>query len=178
MEIQEKWDKKSKLDLTLRAVKNYLDNRANKGCIFFSDHCTIYNKRPLICRLYGIIPQSSWDHRWKALKERHGDKFEAKNQCDLVSLKSGKSITEDDENKWFAYTRTAEERIGVTQETIKKHDLGGGSYRTFHDHLLIELFDDRFLNMLTKARLSNPSESDVADVLNSVKDSMNSDETI
>ena len=84
-EIQDNWSKKDRSELMLRAVRNYLDNSLSKGCIFYDDECKVYDKRPLMCRLYGVIPKESWDNRWEALKERQGDKFEARSQCPLVT---------------------------------------------------------------------------------------------
>jgi hypothetical protein len=41
------------------------------------------------------------------------------------------------------------------------HDLPTGSYRTFHDHALLELFNDNFLGRLAKIRAGKPSEENI-----------------
>ena len=158
MDVQA-WAEEKRTELILRAVRNYLDGSINKPCIHYDNGCQVYDKRPLICRLYGIIPEKRFQERWEILKERQGDRFETNPQCTLVS--SEKKITQEDEDKWFAWTRKAESRILVNPDAIAAHDLPGGSYRTFHDHLLIELFPPAFLEYLTKVRMTNPTQADI-----------------
>lgn len=159
-EVQQ-WGKWQKARVIIAAITNYLSNNKDKGCVFYDDECTIYNDRPLACRMYGVIPKESWNKRWDALKERDGDNFCAKQQCNLVSTVDGKEITPEQENKWFVHTAKAERRIGVPLQAIQLHDEAGGSYRTFHDHILMELFPASSLNMLTQVKLSNPSSEDI-----------------
>ncbi len=155
----QKWDQEKRQKLILRAVRNYLDPGTEKGCIFFDSGCRVYETRTFVCRMYGVIPKENWDKRWEKLKKEMGDAFHAEPQCTLVSAE--KEITPEDEDKWFAHTRKCEKRIGVNPAAIALHDIAGGSYRTFHDHLLIELFPPDFLEMLTRSRLSNPSKEDI-----------------
>lgn len=164
-EVQ-KWSKSRRAQLVLRAIRNYLSNSLSKPCIFFDNGCTCYKERPLACYFYGVWHKTSWDKRWKALKTRQKDKFEAKPQCNLVKISQEgydgtDGINPEDEKKWFHQVFQCEARIGVKVQELALHDEPGGSYRTFHDHLLIELFQPSFLEMLTKARLSNPSTEDI-----------------
>jgi Fe-S-cluster containining protein len=159
--IGDNWDEEKKTEVVLRAVRNYLDNSLSKGCVFYDNECTIYSDRPFACRMYGVISKENWDKRWETLKNRQGDQFEARPQCDLVT--SEEEITPEMEAKWFLHTRKSEERIGIAPEIINRHDLGGGSYRTFHDHLLLEFFGENLLSALTQARMtdSTPEEIDL-----------------
>lgn len=168
----QEWDQRKKTDLILRAIRNYLTTNINKGCIFFHGGCQTYTTRPFACRQYGVIPKENWDKRWAKLKEQMGEAFDAKPQCNLVSTVSGKGVTPDEEDKWFSHTRKCEERIGTNPAAIALHDIAGGSYRTFHDHLLIELFPPQFLEMLTKSRLSNPSKEDIDSTLEELRKSL------
>lgn len=157
--IGDNWSNDKKTEVILRAVKNYLDNSLSKGCVFYDNKCTIYTCRPFNCRRYGVIPKESWDKRWETLKKRQGDSFEARPQCTLVS--SEIEITPEMEEKWFLHTRKSEERIGIAPEIINRHDLGGGSYRTFHDHLLLEFFGEDLLSVLTQAKMTNSTEEEI-----------------
>jgi Fe-S-cluster containining protein len=123
-ETVEKWDRAKRKELILRALRNYLDNSLNKGCIFYDKGCQVYAERPFGCRMYGVIPKENWDKRWELLKERQGDTFEAKPQCPLVT--ADKQISPENEDRWFLNTRQCEDRIGVTREVIDLHDLAGG----------------------------------------------------
>ncbi len=159
------WNKQKKKALFLRAVRNYLNNKLNKGCIFYDNGCTIYSERPFVCRQYGVIPEENWNSRWEKLKEEQGDQFDAQPQCDLVTAE--RDIPAALEDRWFAHIQKCEERIGISK--TKMHDRDGGTYRTFHDHLLLEEMDERFLEFLTKIRLSNPSEEDIELAINQLE---------
>lgn len=159
-EVQDHWSKKKRLDLVLRAIDNYLNSDLHKGCIFYDKGCTVYKQRPFNCRMYGVLPDEVFQKRLDALKERDGDDADMRPQCDLVSCAGNKTMTEEDEQNGFDHIVKCERRIGVHESVISHHDTAGGSYRTFHDHLLKELFQENFLIKLTEIRLSNPSEED------------------
>lgn len=164
-EVQ-KWSKCRRAELVLRAIRNYLSNSLSKGCIFYWDGCACYKERPYMCRMYGVIHKSSWDKRWQELKERQKEKFVAEEQCPLVSIdqegyNGAEGIKQSDEDGWFKEIFQCEVRIGVSPRELALHDNPGGPYRTFHDHLLIELFEPNFLQTLTKTRLANPSPEDI-----------------
>ena len=167
-EVQ-KWPKHKKRDLMVRAIINYLDTSPQKGCVFWGEECMVYDNRPFACRMYGVIPQESWDKRVASLREREGEDFPIRPQCDKVV--SENPITEEDENKWFEHTRKCEVMLGVDKQCIDLHDIPGGSYRTFHDHLLLEILEPQALNRLTEVKLSKPSREDIesfAEVLTGV----------
>jgi len=164
-EVQ-KWPKHKKRDLMVRAITNYLDTSPQKGCVFWNEECMVYENRPFACRMYGVIPQESWDKRVASLREREGEDFPIRPQCDKVVAE--KPITEEDENKWFEHTRKCEVMLGVDKQCIDLHDIPGG---TFHDHLLLEILEPQALNRLTEVKLSKPSREDIesfAEVLTGV----------
>lgn len=170
-DIGDNWTEERKIEFMLRAVRNYLDNSLSKGCIFYDSECTIYNARPFSCRMYGVIPQDNWDKRWEALKKRQGDDFEAKPQCPLVS--ASKKITSVMEDKWFEHIRRTEKRIGITPETVDLHDLSGGSYRTFHDHFLLEFFGEQLMGFLTDARMTNSTQEEIDLLIEELRKQLN-----
>jgi Fe-S-cluster containining protein len=161
----EKWDKDKRAEIVIRSIRNHLITELDKGCIFWKDHCLVYDNRPFACRMYAVIPQESWDSRLANLKGRYGKDYETRPQCDLVSTKDEKPITKDQEDKWFKHTIRCESRIGVPKGIIKAHDDPQGCYRTFHDHVLLELFDEGFLTQLSELRLQNPSLERIEDFL-------------
>lgn len=162
-----------KIDIIVRAVKNYLRNSLTKTCIFFdktSCKCMCHTARPLACRMYGIVPPNSWRSRVKSVKEnalkvRPRDKkdlHKVLEQCDIVRTSEGhKHLNEKKEDALFARTKEAEKVFGVTEEAIKKHDDFGGSYRAMHDHLMLTVFPTEFLSQLSDYRMNDPSEEDI-----------------
>lgn len=161
-DVEKKWNKKDKLDLILRAIKNHItDNQ--KGCPFYNIGCSIYEKRFLQCRMYGIIPRKSWKKRVKNLKSIYGKDYKATPQCNLV--KSDIYVDEKKENTWFEFSRICESKIGVSNKTIQEHDSEKGSYRAIHDHILMYCFSEDMLTSLSSIRLSKPTEKDIEDFL-------------
>jgi len=154
----QKWSKQRRIDIFVRAIENYLFMGQSKGCIFWKDGCQVYEDRPFYCRLYGVIPEESFSQRVESIKEREED-FEFRPQCPLV--KSDKPITVEDEDTWFEHINKCEQQLGVPDQFIKLHDIPGGCYRTFHDHLLLEILEPSTMNILTGAKLSNPSKGDI-----------------
>ena len=75
-----------------------------------------------------------------------------KDQCDLISVCDEKDVTKEDTDKWFKYLVKIEESIGIPSD--KTHDGIGGSYRTFHDHLLLYLIPDEIMFQLQGLRLT------------------------
>lgn len=151
----QKWSKEKKTKVIVKSIKNHLIGDLNKGCVFWDNQCSAYDNRPLACRLYAVIPEEGWDARVKTLKSRYGEDLKIRPQCNLVTPE--KPITKQDEDKWFNHTSKCESRIGVSQQVINAHDDPNGSYRTFHDHILMELFEEDFLTQLSTLRLTNPS---------------------
>ncbi len=173
-EVQNKWKKSRRRELIFRAIMNYLRNDLKKGCIFYQDGCLIHSRRPLSCHMYAVTPKEVWKERIDQLKERYGEDFPVQDQCDLVTTEDGREyVSSKDDDKWFDHVRKCEKRLGVTPDVLRKHDLPGGSYRTFHDHLLIELFPLESLEALTKYRLTNPTEDDIEHVVDEIIDRMN-----
>lgn len=160
--VQNAWSKKKRIELFIRAISNYLSRESEKGCIFLVDgQCTCYKERPLYCRLYGVIPEISWRSKVETAKKLN-PKFVDRPQCNLVRFVNEKDlITEEMENKWFARIQKLEKRIGIKNKTIQLHDLPGGSYRTFHDHIMLEFPDVKTMNTLTKIKMTNPSKEDI-----------------
>lgn len=170
-EVGDNWTHEDKAEIILAAIRNYVKNSLNKGCIFYQGGCTVYDKRPFACRMYGVVPKQSWKKRWEALKERQQENFSAKPQCSLVSAEE--EITEEMEEKWFEHTKKCEKRVGIAHDVVVRHDLAGGSYRTFHDHIMLEFFPPNILAALSEARLTNPSDEDIEALIKELRKQLN-----
>ena len=139
-----------------KSVTNYINNKPVKGCIFW-DHetffCKIHQHRPLSCRLYGITPDEEFEKRRAALIEQYKNILDAsfEPQCSLVSTVDDIKITEQDTDKWWNQLCNIEEAIGVPRSII--NDKIGGSYRTYHDHILLYIMPDSIMEELQKVRL-------------------------
>jgi len=168
--IKNTWSRNKKQGLIIRAIKNYLRNDLNKGCVFYDNECTVHYRRPFSCRMYCMTPQESWDARWQELEKMCDiSQFveRSRTQCDKAV--TSQRVTVEDETRWFEHTKTCESRIGVPENIINKHDAAEGSYRTFHDHILINQFDIPFLNSLTQVRMTNPTMEEIEEFAHEIE---------
>ncbi len=126
------------------------------------EDCRLITFSTLACRMYGVIPQESWDRRWENLKSILGNEFDFRQQCNLVkTLHDSEKIDLEIENDFFSRVRNVEKVIGVSEFVINAHDSEIGSYRNFHDHLLLEIFDMNTLEILTATKLTKPNDEEI-----------------
>ena len=72
-------------------------------------------------------------------------------QCNLVKTEHNKKVNIKDTGHWWRCLNEIEQGLGVKKKEI--NDGPGGSYRTYHDHLLIQLLPENILEQLTQVRL-------------------------
>ena len=130
------WSRKKRVDLIERALRGYLSRDFNQACIFYDGGCTIYETRPFACRMFGVIPKETWDEGVAKFLVDH-PKVIARPQCDLVRQKT--PVTASQHRKWSDHIRNCELQSGRSEREIRLHDKRGGGYRTFYEHILIEL---------------------------------------
>lgn len=157
--ISNQWSKEKFSILLLRAIRVYLDAKTSNGCIFWDKDtklCQQHSTRPFNCRSYGQVPDEDFKPRYERLKILYQDKPDAviKEQCGLCTTLGAKPTSKDMSN-WFAELKQLEKDF-IPQVMV--HDDLGGSYRTFHDHLLLKVASGTFLNKLTKLRTNGSQE--------------------
>lgn len=155
--VVQNWSTEKISALVMRAVKSYLNGEKVKGCVFFDKEtrlCSQHETRPFNCRTYGQIPEEEFKPRYERLKILYPD-APFKDQCSLVKT-DGNRPTEDDMDAWFHHLRLIEKELLGTFSLV--HDGDGGSYRTYHDHILLRIGNMSFLMTLTKLRLSGTPE--------------------
>lgn len=98
--VVSKWSKDKLQALVHRALRGWTDNRTT--CPFYSDGCTIYDHRPMVCRIFGIESESAYKH----LKSQN------KKTCSIVAEASGFRLTEHQRtNIWTGLVKLNEDRI-------------------------------------------------------------------
>jgi hypothetical protein len=101
------------------------------------------------CRSYGIMPEEEWKPRYEALKVINTD---VRPQCDLVSTVDGKPFTKLMSDVLWKEVVRIEASNGIPHHRI--NDKQGGTYRTYHDHILLNLYQPPILKELSKMRLN------------------------
>ena len=160
-EIFNNWDLEEIADVIELAMINYVLGFTTKGCIFFDKStkmCRIHKFRPYNCRIYAITPKEEFQPRYERMKEIYKGVLGAviRNQCDLVSTIDNKPISTKDTDRWWEKLIDIEQKLGISKNNI--NDDTGGSYRTFHDHLLLYLTSDDIMDKLQGIRLSDNIE--------------------
>lgn len=167
--VENSWPKDRKIKLILRSVEAYFSSKPTKGCIFWdreTKFCTIHETRPYNCRTYGQIPDEEFKPRVHRLKVLYADNPEAviRDQCDLVT--SPKPPTKKELDDWFAELTFIEGDIGIPKSLMNDGD--GGSYRQFHDHVLLKTCSDELLYHMSELRASG-SDNDKKAFINQLE---------
>jgi len=153
--ILKNWILEDVLKLIERSIRNYLNDLPIKGCVCWNEEtklCNIHKKRPLSCYLYGITPDQEFNNRLMRLREIYKDDQRAifMKQCKMVRTKDGEEITEEDTDGWWDKLCDIEHSIGIDRKLIT--DEPDGTYRTYHDHILIYLLPEYLLENLSHVR--------------------------
>jgi len=154
--ITHNWSDEKIGELIRRSLENYMQDSYVKGCVFWSREtklCGQHETRPFNCRIYGITPEEEWKPRYERLKVIYPD---TKPQCGLVSTTDGSEFTKKKSDAIWREVKQVEQMIGIRPELIT--DDFGGSYRTYHDHILLHIFGESGLEFLTEVNLNSSDE--------------------
>lgn len=137
-----------------KAAWNYMTDTSVKGCIFFDDTnktCTVHEHRPLACRVYSQEPKEEFNKKIIKLKVLNPNKYYME-QCSLTET-VGKVPAAEDTEKWWNKLKSIEKSIGIMDREINDSDIG--TYRTYHDHIMLNLLSDADLRLFTEAKQTN-----------------------
>ena len=159
--ILKTWSIEDILDLFKKTLRNYLSNSVSKSCIFWdkdSKLCKQHEHRPYACYLYGITPKEEFEPKYLRLKVLYKDNITAniKDQCNLIKTKDGSVVTKKQVDKWWEDLKNIEKGIGFKNSGI--NDDEEGSYKTFHDHLLLHFLPNPTLIKLTNLKMDGSYE--------------------
>jgi len=148
--IVKNWTDERISKLIERSLENYFTDRTSKGCVFWdrdTRKCSQHETRPFNCRIYGITPEEEWKPRYERLKILYPDTRE---QCGLVSTEDDSEVTKKNIDKWWSELKGAEHSIGIDKDLI--NDNPTGSYRTYHDHVLLHFLGEDGLYTISDIR--------------------------
>lgn len=148
--VSHSWTDEQIAVLIENCLRKYLFPNKDKGCVFLDKSknlCSQHETRPFNCRTYGIIPEEEFKPRYERLKVIYPD---ARDQCNLVSTNNGHKVTTEDMDRWWLELNGIEYGIGIKKELV--NDQPQGSYRTYHDHILIHVLGDAGMENLSQLR--------------------------
>ncbi len=154
--ISKNWELQEIVNVFEAALLNYVSPNLSKTCIFFDKEnklCRQHDTRGQSCRTYGITPEKEYKDKQLRLKILYQDRIDGvfKDQCNLVKTADGSVVTEKDTGKWWNDLVKLEASTGVGKDKI--NDGAEGTYRTYHDHMLIHLLSEKTLQELTVIRM-------------------------
>lgn len=153
--IENSWTSQQKADLIIRCIRAYFDDTPTKGCVFWDKNtklCQQHETRPFNCRCYSQIPEEEFRPRYERLKVLYekNPKAVVRDQCNLTT--SPNPPTKQQIDQWWAELTHVEVDIGIPPHIA--NDNPGGSYRTYHDHIMLKISSAVFLDHLMKLRQS------------------------
>lgn len=137
-------------------LDKYLFSADNKACVHFDaekNMCMQHETRPYNCRIYGITPDEEFKPRFERLRVLYPN---IKYQCGLVKTENRVDVTKKQIDNWWLELKAIEMSIGVKPNKIT--DEFYGSYRTYHDHILLEVLGEAGLEYLSHLRVYGSDE--------------------
>jgi Fe-S-cluster containining protein len=136
-----------------------------KPCMLLdkNEMCTIYEDRPLSCRMYGLWPEDMYNERVdkfaNAYKEKYGlerDELPLSKQCPLVKRKDDSNpLTREVIESLYKRLDNLDKTTGdFTSAQVRQKE----NYRTFHDWLLLKILGEEWLSQLTSFILAADKE--------------------
>ena len=147
-----------------------------KPCMLLTDKgmCGEYEDRPLSCRLYGLWPEGDYNARVDKFEKAYEglmtrEEIPLNKQCPFVERTNiDKPITKELIDSMFQQLDDIDLKLGEYSEMEIKQKL---NYRTFHDWLLLRVFGEDWLVLLTKFMMSADKEA-IQDQIEAIKDSV------
>lgn len=154
-DIMNNWSMEEFSNIIEKSLINYLNNHPTKSCILWNEKtklCRCHMARPLSCYLYSIEDDEEFLPKFERMKEKYKSNPFAvfMDQCHLSKTKDGSMLSKKRIEELWNELVEIEKSIGVDENNI--NDDFGGTYRTFHDHLLIFLLPDYMMENLSKVR--------------------------
>ena len=135
-----------------------------KPCQFVGKYgqCTVYKSRPLSCRTYGLWPEEEYERRVDKFEEaykKHGltrNDLPLAKQCKMIRRADGSTeLSMDELNSLFKQIDDLDKKVGnFSNLQVKNKE----NYRAFHDWLLLKVFGEDWLTMLTTYMMSATKE--------------------
>lgn len=185
-------DTEKKLSIISKSIEYFLRNEYEKWgmdslvkpCQFVDKfgRCGVYKSRPASCRIYALWPEDDYERRvdkFAKAYEQYGLKKEdlpLAKQCKMVTRSDGSNELKKEEiDLIFDSLDRLDKKVGDFSDLqIKEKE----NYRTFHDWLLLKIFGEEWLSLLTNFMLSASKEQmqeQVSFIVDAIKENFDID---
>lgn len=165
--VWSEWDKAEILELLLTCVDHFFSRSLVKPCpLLDGDGCSVYEDRPLMCRLYGLWPKEAYDRRVEVKAAELGlpkEQIPLNVQCMFVKRVVNEPLTEEQIQSMEAAIDAIDKMVLVKAEKMSETDASvrirkDWNYRRIEDWILFKVFGEEFLSIMTQKLLSSSDE--------------------
>jgi Fe-S-cluster containining protein len=161
------------VEVLKKSVQYFFSNSLVKPCPLLSEKkCSVYDVRPLACRMYGLWPEDMYEERVARFVSVTGLKKEEiplNTQCKFVTrLDPTVPITKEIIEGLFSSLDMIDKAVGGfnDQQVKKKYN-----QRTWHDWFMVTVFGEERLSALSSFFLA-AKEEDVLDLVEKICDNI------
>ncbi len=150
--IYDKFAKEKRMEILKKSIKYFFSNSLVKPCpLLDGKKCSIYEVRPLNCRMFGLWPEDSYEERVQRFMKVTGLKKEEiplNTQCKYVKrVDESQPLTKEIIEKMYEDINNLDIGVGnFTKEQIEKRY----NQRTWHDWFMVNVFGEVNLSDLSR----------------------------
>ena len=176
-DIWAKKDRSFKASVIVTSIKYFFSKSLIKPCPMLLDSaCSVYEHRPIACRLYGLWPKDVYEKRVEVVSnalKMPKEQVPLNQQCPHVERKNKQPLTSEQINEMYAELDKIDLHVLMKGELAKKEEweqkiAKKWSYRTIHDWIMFLFFGEDWLVNLTKFLMAAKKE-DVDDLVNTLE---------
>jgi len=161
LEEIEKWDDQKKRDLLFQCLDSLIKTETTKPCVLLNNTlCSIYESRPLGCKLFAMYPDEEWEKRLNNISAEMGEEKE-----NLPFYKQCKNIEVEGEEKVVPTERSDrifQELYKLDVSLFPNKEQGelmvisnSATYMPFETHYLCYRLGSQLVQTLTDMKLAS-----------------------
>ena len=166
--IWTEWPREDKKEFLKTCLRYFFSRSLVKPCpLLKGNDCTVYEDRPLNCRIYGLWPTEMWDRRVAAIAAKLDlpkEQIPLNQQCQFVKRKNGIPLTEEMIEGLFTSLNELDAIMLAESDPTRYEEWQGRidkgwSYRSIHDWALLRFFGEEWLMNLTSIAMAANAET-------------------
>jgi Fe-S-cluster containining protein len=163
--IYDKFAKEKRMEILKKSIKYFFSNSLVKPCpLLDGKKCSIYEVRPLSCRMFGLWPEDVYEERVQRFVKVSGlqkHEIPLNTQCKYVKrIDESQPLTKEVIEKMYDDLNGLDAGVGnFTKEQVEKRY----NQRTWHDWFMVNVFGENNLSDLSRFFLAAEDQKVVDD---------------
>jgi len=156
--INSNWDDEQKNNLLVKCLKSFMNIEKNKPCVLLEEVlCSIYNARPLGCRLFGMYPDKEWEKRLHSIASQIKTNTESLpffKQCKNIEVEGDETeVDTEKSDSIFEEMHKLDIQLFKDRQFGKRMVDQTATYMPFETHYLCYRMGANFIQQLTDMKL-------------------------